>query len=112
MRIRTRYEERALVVTVSGRIDSGNAPEFERAMEGMLAESGRGIVLDCAELTYISSAGMRVFLRITQRLDRRRVPLMVCSLPPAVNEVFRISGFDRIIPVADSRADALATLPR
>ena len=112
MKLRTRHEERALVVSLGGRVDSGNARELEAKMEGMLDERGRGIILDCAELTYMSSAGLRVLLRITRRFDRQRVPFMVCSLSSTVTDVFRLSGFDRVIPVADSRADALATLPR
>ena len=112
MKIRTEYQDRALVVSASGRIDSGNARDFEAEMGGALAERGRGVILDCAELTYVSSAGLRVLLRLTRKLDQKHVPFVICSLSPAISEVFQISGFERIIPIAGSRADALATLPR
>ena len=112
MKIRTERQDRALVVRVSGRVDSVNASRFEATMQEMFEKGGRGIILDCAELAYMSSAGLRVLLRTTRDLDRMRLPFVVCSLPPPISEVFQISGFDRVIPVADSRADALATLPR
>ncbi len=112
MKIRTEHEDRALVASVSGRIDSANARDFQAELEAVLDEGGRGVILDCEHLAYVSSAGLRVLLQVTRHLDRKRVPFVVCSLSPLISEVFRISGFDRIIPVAASRKDALATLPR
>lgn len=112
MKIRTEHQDRALVVSVTGRIDSGNARGFEAEMGAAVDARGRGVILDCAQLTYLSSAGLRVLLRVTRELDQKHVPFVVCSLSPAISEVFQISGFHRIIPVASSRADALATLPR
>lgn len=112
MKIRSEHQDRALVVSVSGRIDSGNARDFESEMDGVLKKAGRGVILDCAQLGYVSSAGLRVLLRVTRALDQRHVPFLVCSLSSMLSEVFQISGFHRIIPVAASRADALATLPR
>ena len=112
MKIRTEHQDRAVVVTVSGRVDSGNAIAFEKEMDGVLEKGGTGVILDCEKLTYLSSVGLRVLLRFTRRLDEKHVPFVLCSLSSSIAEVFQISGFERIIPVAGSRADALATLPR
>ena len=112
MKIRSEQQDRALVVSVSGRIDSGNARDFQSEMDGVLDKGGRGVILDCEQLSYVSSAGLRVLLRVTRDLDQRHVPFVVCSLSSMIAEVFQISGFDRIIPVAATRAEALATLPR
>ncbi len=112
MKIRTEHQDRALVMSVSGRIDAGNAREFEASMEGVLDKAGRGVILDCTDLTYVSSAGLRVLLKITRELEQRHVVLVICSLSRSISEVFRISGFDQIIPVCGSRAEALATVPR
>lgn len=112
MRIRAERQGRALVVSVSGRIDSGNARDFQSEMDRILGQGGGGVILDCEQLIYVSSAGLRVLLRVTRHLDRKHVPFVVCSPSAMISEVLQISGFDRIIPVASSRADALATLPR
>ncbi len=112
MKLRTEHQDRALIVSVSGRVDAGNAREFEAAMFGVLDQGGKGVVLDCENLDYVSSAGLRVVLMVTKHLDRERVPFLLCSLPAAVSAVFEISGFDQVIPVCGSRAEALATLPR
>lgn len=112
MKLRTEHHGSALIAKVGDRVNAGNARDFETAMNGVLDQAGGAVILDCGELRYISSAGLRVILQTTKRLDRRRVPFLVCSLSTSVSEVFRISGFDRIIPVCDTRAEALATLPR
>ncbi len=112
MKVRVESRNGVLVVGVCGRVDSVNAREFETELRDVLGKGAAGVVLDCTELDYVSSAGLRVLLRITRDLDRKRIPFTVCSLSPMISEIFQISGFDRIIPVADSRADALASLPR
>ena len=112
MKLRTEHQDRALIAFVSGQVDAGRARDFQTAMDGVLDQCGRGVILDCENLSYVSSAGLRVILKVTQQLDRQRVPFVVCSLSATISQVFRISGFDRIIPVCDSRAEALASLPR
>ena len=52
-------------IKLSGRIDSGNAPETEQNILAQLAGKGEcALVLDAEELEYISSAGLRVILRL------------------------------------------------
>ena len=50
------------IVSVSGRIDSATAPEFDKALKGLLDAGRKKIVLDFSTLDYISSAGLRAML--------------------------------------------------
>ena len=112
MNVETSFSGTTAVATVSGRVDSANAKDFDQELRSVIDKGVSGLVVDCSGLKYMSSAGLRVLLRVTRHLDQKHVPFVVCSLSPMISEVFQISGFDRIIPVATSRADALATLPR
>jgi anti-anti-sigma factor len=96
------------VIAVAGRLDGATAMTFEEAMRKALAASGHGVVLDLAHVQYISSAGLRVIMVVARHLQARQAPFVICELSPNVREVFEISGFDRVLRVAATRAEALA----
>jgi anti-anti-sigma factor len=50
------------LLVLRGRLDTATVPEFTREVEAALANPGRHLVLDCTELTYVSSSGMRGIL--------------------------------------------------
>ncbi len=110
METRTDRTGGVLVVRTGGRLDGVNAREFEDALQGVIDDSDRAVILDLGRLTYISSAGLRVILLVAKTLQRQDGNLAVCSLSGPVREVFEISGFDKIIQTHDSQAEAIAAL--
>jgi anti-anti-sigma factor len=55
-----------------------------------------------ASLEYLSSAGLRVLLSTAKEMRRRDGKLVLCSLNEFVKELFDVSGFQSLIPIADS----------
>jgi len=108
MELHVETQNGTLITKAEGRIDGSNAGEFEDAMQVAISESGSAVVLDCEDLSYISSAGLRAVLRIAKDLQKRAVKFSLCSLSGPIQEVFQISGFDKIITIHDSRTGALA----
>ncbi|MYD95640.1 MAG: STAS domain-containing protein [Chloroflexi bacterium] len=105
-------ESGVMVVAIEGRVDSSNAQQFERVLDAVADAGKRGMVLDLENLTYISSAALRVLLGLTKDQARKGGTLTVCSVPDSLRKVFEVSGFDQIIPVHDSQAEALAACSR
>ena len=110
MDIQTERNNGTLIAKTAGRIDGVNARDFEEALKAAISVDDNNVVMDLEGLSYISSAGLRVILLIAKTLRKRNAELMLCSLSDPIREVFEISGFDKIIPVHASRADALATI--
>ena len=110
MDIQTERTDGTLVAKAEGRIDGVNARDFEEALKAAISGDEKAVVMDLEGLSYISSAGLRVILLIAKTLRKREADFMLCSLSDPIREVFEISGFDKIIPVHASRADALATI--
>ncbi len=77
-----------LTVEVSGRIDSGNAPEVEAEIQKAVSGYTGSVVLDAAELEYISSAGLRVILR----LKKSNPDTSVINCTSEVYEIFDMAG--------------------
>jgi anti-anti-sigma factor len=106
---------RTALVIAQGRLDFGAAAEFQRQLEQVLvgaAAASEAVIVDCAALDYVSSAGLRVLLRVAKTAQRSGIGFVLCALQPAVREVFEVSGFSRIIAVHPDRAAALAHAPQ
>ena len=110
MEIGTERKGSALVVTTEERVDGANARAFQDALQAVIEDTDRAVVIDLGQLTYISSAGLRVILLVARTLQRQDGSLAVCSLSDPVREVFQISGFDQIIQTYGTQEEAISAL--
>jgi len=115
--LKIQVEKRALsvLVTPEGRLDFSAAAAFQQRIEAVIAGAGTApasVIIDCAALDYVSSAGLRVFLLAARASQRAGTFFAVCALKPAVREVFELSGFNRMIAVHTDRTTALAHAPQ
>lgn len=95
MDIKKVVSEGDVIVGISGRLDTNTAPQFEEFVsENVLKMSS--LTLDCAELEYISSAGLRVLLAAQKKLNGGMKLKNVCEL---VMEVFEMTGFVDILTI-------------
>ncbi len=99
------------IVSINGRVDGATAPDLESELSSMIREGGVCILLDCGEMNYISSAGLRVFLLAAKRCKQAGGLLSISSLQPACKAVIEMGGFHTIIDCYASREDALAANP-
>ncbi len=110
MPIDTERDNGTVVARPSGRIDSSNSREFQSELEAALTDSDTALVLSFENVDYISSAGMRVVLLTARGLQRRRAKIALCSMNESIRAVFKISGFDKIVPIHESTAEAVTAL--
>ena len=77
----------------------------------MWVEEGcRGVALDLSGIDYVSSAGLRSILVLAKKLQSVEGRVVLFGMSGVVEEVFSISGFDRLIPVVEDRDAACKTL--
>lgn len=110
MDLTTERNDNVLSVDVTGRIDGSTAVAFEEAIRNALDESDRAMIMDFGEVGYISSAGLRVILLTAKSLQSQDGKLLLCGLSEPIREVFKISGFDKLLPIHATKADALASV--
>ena len=88
--------ERYVTARLSGRIDSGNAAAVEQQLNDQLKDAeGRGVILDASDLVYISSAGLRVILRLKNSMPY----LKIINVRPEVYDIFEMTGFTEMMTV-------------
>ncbi len=100
--------EEVLIMSISGEIKGLGGRELHRKMFEEIQGQNVPIVLDLEGLTYINSMGLRSILLLAKRQQENKVKFAVCSLSAPMREVFEITCFDRIMPVLDSRSEAIA----
>lgn len=97
--IQTKAENDILVISLQGRIDSTNTPDVEAEVEAARKTIPHsGVVLDAEDLLYISSAGLRMVLR----LRKSEPELKVINTSGEVYDIFDMTGFTEMIPVSKS----------
>ncbi len=87
-----------VLAKVEGRLDTINAPEFEKLMQPLLAATDP-IVLDCAALEYIASSGLRLFLTLQKSVTARKGQLTLKNLTPEIKAVFDMTRFSSIFNI-------------
>ena len=81
------------LIKITGRIDTTNSPEFQ---EKMLAFACDDMTIDASELEYISSAGLRVFLKLKKSVKGE---ISLINASPEIYDIFEVTGFTNLINV-------------
>ncbi len=97
MTITKKQNGTALEIAIEGRLDTMTAPQLEAELSKSLPEAD-SLVLDCAGLEYISSAGLRVLLTAHKALSRKG-GMTVTHVNEIVQEVFEVTGFSDILNI-------------
>lgn len=96
------------VVVPVARVDSSTAKAFEAKVLQVVNSGVARIIVDFAEMDYISSAGLRVVL-VGAKMTRAPRKFVLCGMKPHIREVFDVSGFAKILSIQADRAAASAT---
>lgn len=99
--------EGKVVVHVAGRMDAENAAQLEGQCESCIAEGNIGLIVDLGELSYVSSMGLRSFVKIAQKLKSKGGELRICRLTGLVRQVFEITRLNQVFPIYDSVESAV-----
>ena len=97
MQININKEIEKLTVAPEGRIDTVTAPEFEQKIVKNL-DGVTDLVLDMTNVKYISSAGLRVILKV-QKVMIKQGNMKLIGVNKSVMEVFEVTGFLKILKI-------------
>lgn len=87
------------VISLSGQLDTLTSAEFEKVVAEILKENPEKVVLNGAELTYISSAGLRLLLTLQKGMKSRNGCFHLKNIRPEIMEIFNLTGFSSILTI-------------
>jgi anti-anti-sigma factor len=85
-----------IVAILEGSLDTAVAPDTEKALSPLNDVEGKDIIIDCTDLEYISSAGLRIFLSILQNAQEKDGHVYIRNINDNVRAIFAITGFSNI----------------
>lgn len=105
--IKKEIEKEYRILVLQGEIDASNSVILDQAIQEVLAEGCKFILVDGQGLDYISSAGLGVFMSYLEDFHEQNIIIKICSLSVQVFEVFKILGLDQLILIFPDRSSAI-----
>ncbi len=103
-------EKGLTVLALHGKLDSFSAKSFEEKLLALIEAGHTKLVLDCAQLEYVSSAGLRIFYLAANRLEETAGKMVFCAVNENIQRVFDIVDLSSEFLILPSREEALRQL--
>ncbi len=104
------YDGAILIVRPAGRLDTTTAKSLETHLSSHITDGQIQIVIDLAQVDYVSSYGLRVILIIAKKLMPHGQAFALCNLSENVHSVFEVSGFGKILKIKPSLGEAVSAV--
>ena len=79
------------IVSLEGELDTAHALEVEEAMKPLREVSGKDITIDCSQLDYIASSGLRILLGLLKSAKAKENHVVLKSLNDEIKDVFKMT---------------------
>lgn len=96
------------VLSFSGKLDTLASPAAQSALTEAIAASDAGVVVDMSDVAFVSSAGLRVMLIAAKGAKAQGKVFRLAAMREGVADVFKMTGFDRLIDIRPDTASATA----
>ena len=110
LELKVSTDKGSLLIKLIGRISYTESNEFQAKLDELLLKDEQKIVFDCAELSFISSAGLRAILQLAKQAPAKDKKLVFYGLQENVAHIFDISGFTKILKIYSDKEQAMAAL--
>ena len=87
------------VATLKGELDTAAAVEAEQVLKPLYNSDGRDIIIDCTELEYIASSGLRILISILKGAKAKGSKVTIRNLNDDIRNVFRLTGFINLFEI-------------
>ena len=94
--VETETDGEIAVIHLEGAVDAHTAPKFEESVQTVIDAGQNKIVVDCERMTYISSAGLGVFMCFIEEVRDENGDIKICGLTEKVKQPFEILGFESL----------------
>jgi anti-sigma B factor antagonist len=95
------------VLSLHGYLDAHTAPQFEKTIQEEYDGGRYRIIVNCGGLTYISSAGLGVFMSFIEDIRAAHGDIKICSVSETVFQVFEILGFPSLFDILPDQPAAI-----
>jgi anti-sigma B factor antagonist len=110
MEIKHEKTDKAHIVELVGRLDALNNAKAETFFNQLTSQPDLSVLVDCGQLDFINSSGLRVMIMSLKKLKADGKALVLCNLQKNIKDVFKFSGFTNLFDIELSKEEALQKL--
>ena len=99
MKVEIQEKDQMMVAILAGRLDTAVSQEVSTQLQPLVDNADKTLVLDCKELEYISSSGLRIFLTIRKAAATKGGRVIVRNISSEIRQVFMMTGFLNLFEV-------------
>lgn len=92
-------QENGMLAVISGRLDTPSAVKAQQEIIPLLENADKEITLDCEQLEYISSSGLRLFLTIRKETAAKGGKVVIQNINDKIKKVFMMTGFFNLFEI-------------
>lgn len=108
MDLQIKVEDKYLVIYLTGPVDARSAREVEESLERIISyHQDKDIVISLAEVRYMPSSGLRIFISLKNNLIDSTQKLRLCSLSEPVSRVFEVTRVSELFDIFSSESEAV-----
>jgi anti-sigma B factor antagonist len=97
-----------VAVVLTGKLDEENCSYLLDCVEEEILDGRRKLILDCGQLTYVSSMGLGMLVRVNARMKKLGGDAKLAAVHGAVAQVIGVVGLNRIFQIYPTVDDAIA----
>ena len=98
LNLKTEENGNEVIVFVEGKMDTNSSPQMSEELAKYTA-SAEKLILDLEKLSYVSSAGLRVFILADQQMSENGGALIVRNTPKSIMDIFEMTGFNNLLTI-------------
>lgn len=92
-------EDGKTIIKTGERIDTMNAPQFEQDIQPALVDGGINLEMDCSDLTYMASSGLRIIQKTMRTVMQQKGEFKMTNVSPEIYKVLAMTGFTKFMKV-------------
>ncbi len=102
MEVKITEKDNVMTAALVGRLDTAVSQEVATALQPLVDNAQKTLVLDCKDLAYISSSGLRIFLTVRKAAAAKGGKVIVRDITPEIRQVFMMTGFLNLFEIQES----------
>jgi len=102
MEVKITEKDNVMIAALAGRLDTAVSQEVATTLQPLIDNADKTLVLDCKDLAYISSSGLRIFLTIRKAAAAKGGKVIVRDITPEIRQVFMMTGFLNLFEIQES----------
>ena len=103
-------KEDMVLLQLAGRLDTLSSDELSQTFNELIEQEELKILVDFAQLEFISSSGLRVLISTGKTMNQLKGKFFFCNLKDKVKDIFDMAGFSMLFHIFESREEAMEQL--